>query len=313
MAQDKQITLDQIAQGIDKGLNTADEQRASAFDRLQYVRRAKSTSLQKEQARLSAKYGTDHPRVQTLGNKVVLNEGLWANVVAETIRAKTEIPVVDARTWVLHGYVRLKDGGGVPNLTVGLYDDQGEWVQALGHACTAPNGYFRIKSTSNILSDNIPVYVRVLNHQAEHLYADQKALRPAAGHLDYREIVLTGEGQVCAPPGTSRNEPLARSDAWIVRGRVTDSQGKPLANHIVTLYDKDLFFDDELGQTETDERGQYYLVYNTSDFRDIIERKPDIYLKILDEHEEPVYTLKRPVRFEAGRVEIINVRVERKG
>src|SRR6185295_12966053 len=117
MAQDKQITVDEIAQGIDRGISTADLQRGIALERLDTARQAKDTSLRREQARLTDKYGSDHPRVQHLANKVAINQALRVQVVAETVRAKTEIPIVDQNTWVLHGFVRDVAGQGAPNLT----------------------------------------------------------------------------------------------------------------------------------------------------------------------------------------------------
>ncbi|HKC64492.1 MAG TPA: hypothetical protein VKB86_12695 [Pyrinomonadaceae bacterium] len=310
MAQDKKITLDEIAQGIGQGLNTADEHRAASFEQLQSVRRAKATSLQREQARLNLKYGSDHPRVQAIANKVVINDGLRNNVATEVVRARTEIPVVDEHTWVLHGYVRHTDGSGIQNLTVALYDGDSQWVQALGHACTAANGYFRLENTSEFLRNSFPVYVHVLTSQVQHLYADKSALRPTPGRVDYKEIIITGDVQVCVPPDLSRNEPMPSSDAWIVQGRVTDAQGRGVGGLIVSLYDKDLFFDDRLGETETDAQGNYSLVYYTKDFRDLIERKPDIYLKVLNQKGETLYSSKREIRYESGRVEIINIELK---
>lgn len=311
MAEQRKIKLDDIARGIGSGLDRADEIRAAKYEHLQFVRNAKATSLQREYARLSAKYGPDHPRVKATGQKAVHNLGLLGNIVAETIRARTEIPVADEETWILHGYVRDKNGGGLAHLTVALYDRGGEWIDELGHACTAANGYFKIESTGDALGRKRQAYIRVLNNQAQHLYAAEKPLVPAPGEVDYREIVLTGEGQVCAPPGVSRDEPTTDPDAWIVRGRVTDASGRGLSGLIVSLFDKDLFFDDRLGQAETDAQGNYSLIYQAEDFRDLIEKKPDIYLKVLDQTDETLHTSKRKLRCQAGRVEIINIELER--
>lgn len=64
---------------------------------------------------------------------------------------------------------------------------------------------------------------------------------------------------------------------------MTDKEGKGLSNLVVSLYDKDLLFDEKLGQAETDENGFYSLTYRIEDFGDLIERKPDIYVKVLDQ------------------------------
>jgi hypothetical protein len=90
---------------------------------------------------------------------------------------------------------------------------------------------------------------------------------------------------------------------------VADKAGKGLSGLIVSLFDKDLFWDDRLGQTETDAAGNFSLVYRSEDFRDLLERKPDIYLKVLDQKGKTLSTSKKKVRFQAGRVEIINVEI----
>jgi len=307
MAQERQITLEEIARGIDKGLNTADERRGAAFEQLGVARQAKSTTLRREHARLSEKYGADHPRVQAILSKGVINEEMRIQVAAETIRARTEIPFVDGSTWILHGFVRNKDRQGVPDLTVALYDPNGDRVNNLGQACTDANGYFKIisKDANSIGASN--VYVRVSSGSGVFLFADKNPLLPKLGRLDYNEIELSGGTVVCVsppePPGGPSPQP---SDIWVVSGRVTNTQGTGLSNLIVSIHDKDFFFDDRLGQTVTDQNGYYKLSYRTSEFRDLIERKPDIYLNVLDQNGETLYSSKE-IRFESGRVEIINV------
>lgn len=101
-------------------------------------------------------------------------------------------------------------------------------------------------------------------------------------------------------------------NAWMVRGRITDESGDGLGGLIVSVYDKDLVFDDRLGETVTDESGNYLLAYRTEDFRDLIENKPDIYVKIMDRNRKTLYTSKETIRYEAGRVEIINVKIKKR-
>ncbi len=310
MPQDRKFKLDDISRGIAQGLTRGDEERVVQFERLQFVRNAKATSLQREHKRLSEKYDNEHPRVAELANKSVANLDFLRDVVAETIRAKTEIPVVDAQTWVLHGYVRDKDGAGLSHLTVALYDRSGDWLQEMGHACTAVNGYFKIETTGDLLRRDISVFIRVLNNQAQHLYAAKDPLKPKPGRVDYREIVLDGDVEICAPPTQSPKDPPPDPHAWVVRGRVTDPRGQGLEGLTVTLYDKDLFFHDRLGQAETDAQGNYSFTYKTSDFRDLIEKKPDLFIKVLNRQGETLHSSKSEVRYESGRVEIINIRID---
>jgi hypothetical protein len=171
---------------------------------------------------------------------------------------------------------------------------------------TSANGYFRLDARD--LERIKTVFIHVLNSQGAHLHTDNFALAPAAGAVEFHEVVITGT-QAGTPPGESRPDPVAEPGVWTVRGRVADKTGKGLSGLIVSLFDKDLFWDDRLGQTETDAGGNFSLVYRTEDFHDLLDRKPDIYLKVLDQKGKTLFTSKKKVRFQAGRVEIINVEI----
>jgi protocatechuate 3,4-dioxygenase beta subunit len=308
MAQDRQITLDDVAKGVDQGLTTADTQRAASFERLDMTRKAKDTSLRREHARLSVKYGTDHPRVQAIANKVAINQEFQTQVATETIRAKTEIPLVDENTWVLHGFVRDQAHQGVSNVTVALYDPNGSRLNGLGQACTGANGYFKIISMDANAIAASAAYVRVLSTGGAFLFTDKISLGPALGHVDYKEITLSGATEVCvSPPEPPKGSTTQSGGNWVVSGRVMNTQGQGLKDLLVSIYDRDFIFDDRLGQVGTDLNGYYTLSYRTQDFRDFIERKPDLYLKVLDQQGKILYTSEESVRFEAGRIETINV------
>lgn len=57
--------------------------------------------------------------------------------------------------------------------------------------------------------------------------------------------------------------------------------GDALPGLRVLAMDADVLFDDVLGQAVTDENGNYEIEYGVRDFRDIIERAPDIYLIVV--------------------------------
>ena len=169
MAQEKKISVGDFESGLQTGLVDADARRADALEGLQFARRGVGNGLRREQARLTAKYGADHPRVTALRARAVFNEGMIKDLVLETSRARTDIPTVDENTWVLHGYVRDANANGLPNLTVALYDESGDWVRKLGYACTEQNGYFRIRNSTNAIREGRPVYLHVLSNRSEHL------------------------------------------------------------------------------------------------------------------------------------------------
>jgi hypothetical protein len=73
-----------------------------------------------------------------------------------------------------------------------------------------------------------------------------------------------------------------------------------------------LYFEDRLGQSETNENGSYLLTCRVVEIRDLIEKKPDIYMKVMDQSGDTLYTSKGAIRYEAGRVEVINAQIERR-
>jgi len=309
MNSDKDATsgdsLNQIAQALQGNLPELDMLRAVTLDNLQFLRTARAAGLQSEHERLAARLGDDDPRVISLSARRAENDLFISGLAAESERARVVAPEVNKDTWVLHGFIRDEQLRGVPNVTVALYDSSGKWIQQLGFAGTSGNGYFRleVRSLANLKP---PLFVHVLSGQATLLHADDEPLTPELDTVLYHEVIVTGE-KTAAPPVESRNDPVAQPDTWIVRGRVTDKAGKGLNKLIVSVYDKDLLFDDKLGQTETDSNGDYTLTYHTEDYRDIIERKPDIYVKVLDQKGKTLYSSKKKIKFNVGRVEIVNV------
>jgi hypothetical protein len=309
MNSDKDATsgdsLNQVASVLQNSLPGLDILRAVTFDNLQFLRTARAAGLRSEQERLAARLGDDDPRVIGLVARRAENELFISGLAAESERARVVPPDANKDTWVLHGFIRDEQLRGVPNVTVALYDRSGNWIQQLGFAGTSANGYFRldVRSLANLKP---PLFVHVLSGQATLLHADDEPLTPELETVLFHEVIVTGE-KTAAPPVESRNDPVAQPDTWIVRGRVTDKDGKGLSKLIVSVYDKDLLFDDKLGQTETDSNGDYILTYHTEDYRDIIERKPDIYVKVLDQKGNMLYSSKKKIKFNVGRVEIVNV------
>jgi hypothetical protein len=120
-----------------------------------------------------------------------------------------------------------------------------------------------------------------------------------------------------SPSATVAGTPAARGADkpealhWTVRGRVTDAGGKPVAGLIVTLLDRDLVFDDRLGQAETNGKGEYELIYSSDTFRDLLERQPDLYVRVADRSGKQLYRSKKMLRPNAGQVEIVDIKLSK--
>lgn len=69
--------------------------------------------------------------------------------------------------------------------------------------------------------------------------------------------------------------------SYEISGSVIEPEsGRGVPGVVVTAFDKDLLFDDLLGEVLTDDRGAFHVVYEASQFRDVAERAPDIYLTL---------------------------------
>lgn len=97
-----------------------------------------------------------------------------------------------------------------------------------------------------------------------------------------------------------------------IRGRVAEAEtGLGVQGLLVKAYDKDLLFDDLMGTCPSREHGRFEIVSEAEDFRDLLEVKPDIYLRVLDPDGTELFTTLAAVRWNAGREEEFDVRIPR--
>jgi hypothetical protein len=313
--EEKRIPLSDISKALEEGLAGADQLRAVGLEGLHRVRRVKDSGLKREQKRLTKKLGPEHPRVVRLVQKKEVNQVFARNLTVEIDRAKTEVPGVDENTWVLHGFVRDKHSKGVPNLTVGLYDERGNWIRELGYGCTDKRGYFSIiyhqkGEAKQEISASMKLFLYVSDKEHKILYKDPDPLYLRIGQIDYREIYLTDE-EICPPPEPGEEVVPVKPDTWIVKGRVTDEEGRGIGGLTVSIYDKDHVFDDRLGTTLTDDTGNFMASYKSEEFRDLFEARPDIYLKVSDQEGKKLYSSRRKVKCKAGSIESFNIKIKR--
>ena len=93
-------------------------------------------------------------------------------------------------------------------------------------------------------------------------------------------------------------------------GIVRESESKrPVSGLFVRVFDKDLLFADLLGNAITAADGTFSIHYEGSDFRELFEKRPDIFLNIYGcqaiedadcSMNTPLYTTRRHVTFAAG-------------
>lgn len=108
---------------------------------------------------------------------------------------------------------------------------------------------------------------------------------------------------------------------FIIKGIVREKEsGIGVPNLLVRAFDKDLIFTDLLGNSITDSNGAFSIGYEGKDFKELFEKRPDIYFDIFGSAtiedpgrpgDKPIYTTKRYIRFNAGRREYFVIEIPR--
>jgi hypothetical protein len=107
-----------------------------------------------------------------------------------------------------------------------------------------------------------------------------------------------------------------------VMGIVKEKEsGNPLSGLIVCAYDKDLIGSDLLGRTETGYDGKFIIEYDSSEFQELLDKNPDIYLNIFKaegsnksgkKKAKPIFTTKNNIRQSASSSEKYYIEIPRK-
>jgi hypothetical protein len=198
------VAAEEVERSFDSQVAGFDAFRSEALLSLVRLREVKTAQTSRQYEQAQKMWGADDPRTQHLAAELALNRRFTVELGAEADRAGATAPNVDARSWMLYGYVRDSDLQGQQGLTVALYDTQGRWVEALGHACTDDRGYFEIRASiadqfARLAESKLQFFLRVVGPNQESLYTDRSATVPQAGVAVYREIILDGS-KPCLPP-----------------------------------------------------------------------------------------------------------------
>lgn len=212
------------------GLLGLDAARANAFADLAPLSSAKATSLRRERAILARKYGEKDERVVHLDTRIERQTGFQRDLNLAHVLAATPLPAADEKSYVFHGFVRNRSREPQPGLTVALYDAKGTWVRELGYQCTDEHGYFlfrhaaagnaRTETTAeeaaklakesdlHAIGKRIAFEIRVYDAKQNLLHREAEPLLPAPGQVDFRTIIIGGDGCSCgAPPGAEDSPP----------------------------------------------------------------------------------------------------------
>jgi len=311
----KKPTDKEIFEKLDFAFDGLDSERAKGLQRLKIFHLIKNDGAVREQNRLKAKYGAEHPRVKKLDERLTYNIGLSKELDVEIERTEITQPFFDINTWMVHGRVLDKEGKGISELTMSLYDKNKVWVEELGHACTDDRGYYSIRyrikpEKKQEIPETRELFLTVTDSAFKVLHRETEPFFVKIGQIDFRLIVLEDKDWICEPPQPGNNHTATvPPDAWLVRGKVVYENGEPGRGLTVSMYDKDLLFDDALGTILTDDGGRFSIIYRTDAFRRLFEAKPDLYLKVLDSTGNILFRSKE-IRAGAGHVEEFEITIE---
>ncbi len=306
------MDTEDILRSIEDVFETVEDERARGLERVKTIQDVKNGSLERESARLTKKYGEDHPRVQKIESRLTYNQSLMKDLAVEIDRSKAEVPAIDANTWMVHGRVLDETRIGIEGLTVSLFDEKGNWIKQMGYSCTDERGYFAItySTEEDEKQREQGLFLTVTDKEHCVLHREREPLYVRLGWIDYREIVIDDQGEVCPPPEPDKDEKPAPADSWIVRGRVTDEKKQGVGGLTISLYDEEHVFDDVLGTTLTDDNGKFRLTYQTKEFEDLFEKKPEVYLRVTGKRNKILYTSDKAVKCKAGREEVFNIAIK---
>jgi len=309
----RKLSQEEIFEKIDSTFNFFNEQRVKGLEEAYSQQAIKNLLLKEERERLRKKYGDDHPRIKKISNQLTFNSGFLKEIDSEIERAKIEVPDVDPDSWMVHGRIIDEDSKGISDITVSIYNDEGKWVRKMGSSCTNLLGYFSIiykpKDGEQDHLEKQKLFLTIIKEN-KIIHKEEDPLFIIAGQIDYREIIFSEIKNENCP--TEEKPSDIPSDMWIVRGIVTDEENNGIKGLIVSVYDKDMIFDDVLGTTLTDEDGKFEILYRTDAFKGIFEKKPDLFLKVLDEEGRKIYSTRNAIHYQAGHEEYFKIKIRNK-
>lgn len=281
-----------------------DAERAARLKDLLVVKQSKAELQARNFERLEEKYGTSHPLVEQTRRKIQLERVYAAELNLEIIRAETPLPQNDGKSWLVHGYVFDKEETPVAGATVLFFDGNGKPLHRSERTKTGKNGYY-VLETDNIA--NFPPRVRVGVSKDD---LSEEDFTPKIGATDYAEIFASGKGEPPSP-GEEPSPPVTSDSDWTVTGKIVDANGRGIKNLTVYVYDEDLKKDDYLGTSKTDENGAYTVSFNKAEFKDFIEKYPELYLVIKNEKGEELYNGKNEGRAKKRYIELLDVQIDK--
>jgi hypothetical protein len=200
------ISSEDVLQNIGKLFQNADAQRAAELTNAKTLININNNSLTAEQARLSAKYGKDDPRVAKLAAQVSNQQNMSPGLDAEITRSNlTSTGFNSTTSCLIQGTVYDATRTPMKNVTVYIADQNGRLAGQNLSTCSDANGSYAItlnKDSVELVNKDGAV-LAASNKKQEVIYQDTTALNVAVGKSYLRDIYIAGSP--CTPPPAGRD------------------------------------------------------------------------------------------------------------
>uniref|UniRef100_A0A832H5T7 Carboxypeptidase regulatory-like domain-containing protein n=1 Tax=Oscillatoriales cyanobacterium SpSt-402 TaxID=2282168 RepID=A0A832H5T7_9CYAN len=107
-----------------------------------------------------------------------------------------------------------------------------------------------------------------------------------------------------------RPKPICNN--WVVSGQVLNQEGVPLAGLRIRVFDRDRKLDKLLGETKTDEFGDFALTYRDRDFAQSGDTIPDLFVMVQDAQGKLLYTSKNSIRYKSSHQDFFEIILNQK-
>ena len=297
------------------------------------IQDVKSSLKTREAKRQELKHGPSSSQAVKARAKINYYNAARVGVEEQVQMAATKTPRFEADSWRFQGRVVDTKNQGISGLTVSLFDPKGNWVRALGQACTDDKGFFVItykrneKDTIGTVNNTReqPLIPTVSDKNKAVLHQEKEPIFLKIGRIDSRLIIL-GEDVCDTPPDKikddnngngqekDKNDAINLKDDWTVKGIVKDAKtGKNLAGVIVELFGENVVLEDQIGKSVTDKVGAYVINCHKKDFQKLIDQKTGLYVKVVNQKGSTIYSSRKKINFTEGKEEVFNIKVLRKG
>jgi hypothetical protein len=200
------VSNTEVLRALDERTAGADHARLDRLHALRRVAGARNATLEREHERLVQKHGEDHPLAAAAAARLEAGNASLRALAFEIGRTSLQPPKPSTTAWTVFGIVCAQDGTPLEGVEVAVVDASGKKIAPGELVPTETDGVFSIVLAQP--PDNPPgkttgkqdkpekdnagsVHLEVFRSGTRRIAVDAVQFAPAAGVVDYREIVVT--------------------------------------------------------------------------------------------------------------------------